>query len=243
VIAFGDRVRQARQRIRTPGGGRLTQGDLALAVGVERNTVSRWENSGVRPKDPQVVRKLAEVLQVSMEWLFAESEPELGTLDLGVAGRGGMGAPFAGGVGSGSGGGGALGAGHYAELGPGGPVTGHGAGVGLGGAVGRGGGMADRRGPFVGDRPVQVPYSTTEVLAHRLPPRAYERVHDYIERVERAGATSAQAEESARVLLDAATTRLRASAPRERSIETVLADIDAAWRYLATVLTDEGRDV
>jgi transcriptional regulator with XRE-family HTH domain len=69
---FGDRVREARQRVRTPGGARLTQGDLAIAVGVERNTVSRWENSGVRPKDPHVVRRLAAALRVPMEWLFED---------------------------------------------------------------------------------------------------------------------------------------------------------------------------
>lgn len=72
MTAFGDRVREARQRVRTPGGARLTQGDLAIAVGVERNTVSRWENSGVRPKDPHVVRRLAAALRVPMEWLFEE---------------------------------------------------------------------------------------------------------------------------------------------------------------------------
>jgi len=70
VTSFADRLRVARERIRTASGGRLTQGDLATAVGVERNTVSRWENSGVRPKDPQVIRRLAEVLNVPMEYLF-----------------------------------------------------------------------------------------------------------------------------------------------------------------------------
>ena len=72
MTMFGDRVREARQRVRTPGGARLTQGDLAIAVGVERNTVSRWENSGVRPKDPHVVRRLAAALRVPMEWLFED---------------------------------------------------------------------------------------------------------------------------------------------------------------------------
>jgi transcriptional regulator with XRE-family HTH domain len=52
----------------------MTQGDLASLVGVERNTVSRWENSGVRPKDPEVIAKLADVLRVSMEWLVGSSD-------------------------------------------------------------------------------------------------------------------------------------------------------------------------
>jgi transcriptional regulator with XRE-family HTH domain len=185
VIAFGDRVREARQRIRAPGGGRLTQGDLAIAVGVERNTVSRWENSGVRPKDPQVVRKLAEVLRVSMEWLFADDD-----------------------------GGGLW------------PVP-----------------VVDRAVGPVRERAVQVPYAPNEVLAQRMPPPAYERVHDYVERAERAGATAAQAAELARILLDAVTTRLRTTAPRDRPIDDMLADIDAAWHYAASVLHADGRSV
>jgi transcriptional regulator with XRE-family HTH domain len=74
MTLFADRLRQARQRVRTPSGQRMTQGDLAVLIGVERNTVSRWENSGVRPKDPEVVAKLADVLRVSMEWLVGLSD-------------------------------------------------------------------------------------------------------------------------------------------------------------------------
>lgn len=68
--SFGDRVREARQRLRTEGGRRWTQGDLAESVGVERNTVSRWENGGVRPKDPDLLARLARTLRVSTDWLI-----------------------------------------------------------------------------------------------------------------------------------------------------------------------------
>jgi transcriptional regulator with XRE-family HTH domain len=74
MTLFADRLRQARQRQRSSSGQRMTQGDLASLVGVERNTVSRWENSGVRPKDPEVIAKLADVLRVSMEWLVGSSD-------------------------------------------------------------------------------------------------------------------------------------------------------------------------
>jgi DNA-binding XRE family transcriptional regulator len=189
VIAFGDRVREARQRIRTQAGGRLTQSDLAVAVGVERNTVSRWENSGVCPKDPQVIRKLAAVLHVSMDWLLSDQ----------VAVEGG-------------------------------------AGGGVGG---------EAAGPtwFGGtdaDRVVRIPGGASDVVAHRIPPVAYERLHGYIERVEHAGATPGQAEEVARLLVDAAANRLRTRPVRERAIGVVMADIDAAWRYVASVLRSEG---
>ena len=193
MIAFGDRVREARQRIRTPAGGRLTQSDLAVAVGVERNTVSRWENSGVCPKDPQVIRKLAAVLRVSTDWLLAEDDG---------------GQPWS----------------------PGGTESGVGvAPRGNGGRTGRGNGHNSG--------------GAGEVLTYRMPPAAYERVHGYIERIEHAGATPDQAEEVARVLVEAATTRLRAAATRDRPIGSVLADIDAAWRYVSSVLRSEGMEL
>ena len=67
---FGDRLRSARQQLRRDG-QKLTQGDLASAVGVERNTVSRWENGGMLPKDPSVIASLARVLEVTADWLIA----------------------------------------------------------------------------------------------------------------------------------------------------------------------------
>ena len=193
MIAFGDRVREARQRIRTPAGGRLTQSDLAVAVGVERNTVSRWENSGVCPKDPQVIRKLAAVLKVSADWLLADDDG---------------GQPWT----------------------PGGPESGGVA------TRGNGGGRSGRVGGVGAS-------AASEVLAYRMPPAAYERVHGYIERVEHAGATPDQAEEVARLLVEAAATRLRGASPRDRPIAAVIADIDAAWRYAASILRSEGVEV
>ena len=67
---FGDRLRSSRQRLRQRG-QKLTQADLAKAVGVERNTVSRWENGSMLPKDPAVIASLAEVLDVTADWLIA----------------------------------------------------------------------------------------------------------------------------------------------------------------------------
>lgn len=67
--SFGDRLRSSRQQLRR-NGQKLTQGDLARAVGVERNTVSRWENGGMLPKDPAVIASLAGVLDVTADWLI-----------------------------------------------------------------------------------------------------------------------------------------------------------------------------
>jgi len=75
---FGDRLRSSRQRLR-PGGRKFTQGDLAKAVGVERNTVSRWENGGMLPKDPAVIASLADVLGVTADWLIGGYRAANGT--------------------------------------------------------------------------------------------------------------------------------------------------------------------
>jgi len=68
--SLGDRIRQARERIRMPNGRRMTQGELAAAVEVERNTVSRWENGDVQPNKPVQLLRLARVLRVPTDWLI-----------------------------------------------------------------------------------------------------------------------------------------------------------------------------
>ena len=75
---FGDRLRSSRQRLRRDG-RKFTQGDLAKAVGVERNTVSRWENGGMLPKDPTVIASLADVLGVTADWLIGGDRPARGS--------------------------------------------------------------------------------------------------------------------------------------------------------------------
>jgi DNA-binding XRE family transcriptional regulator len=78
VANFSDRLKAARLGVRSRTGQKMTQQELASLVGVERNTVSRWENSGVNPKDPMVIGKLADVLAVSTDWLVRggqSSEP------------------------------------------------------------------------------------------------------------------------------------------------------------------------
>lgn len=89
--SFGDRVRRARQELRHEDGRRWTQGELAAAVGVERNTVSRWENGGVQPRDTEQLARLARVLRVSVEWLVSGG-PRVASGAAGAAGRGARGA-------------------------------------------------------------------------------------------------------------------------------------------------------
>jgi transcriptional regulator with XRE-family HTH domain len=49
----------------------MTQGDLAEAVGVERNTVSRWE-LGVVPRDQQTLESIARALGTTVEYLLGD---------------------------------------------------------------------------------------------------------------------------------------------------------------------------
>jgi transcriptional regulator with XRE-family HTH domain len=174
MTLFADRLREARQRIRNPSGSRMTQGDLAKAVGVERNTVSRWENSGVRPKDPEVIARLADVLHVTMEYL-----------------------------------------------------------------VGSGDDAGARPSPDVS------PFDTSAITAleRRVPPEAYELIHGYQSRLIAAGATLAQRKEADALLLGATFTSLRRAAPRERATSVVLADIETMWRYIVSILAQDGVDV
>lgn len=70
--SFGERLREARVRGRRQGGRRITQASLAEAVGVERNTVSRWENGSMLPKDPAIIMALSRHLNVSADWLLGD---------------------------------------------------------------------------------------------------------------------------------------------------------------------------
>jgi transcriptional regulator with XRE-family HTH domain len=63
-------VKSAREGLRVRG-RKVTQGDLARTVGVNRNTVSRWENGAMVPSDPTVLASLAGALEVSVEWLIS----------------------------------------------------------------------------------------------------------------------------------------------------------------------------
>ena len=66
-MSFGTQLRLARRN------KRLSQKDLAAAVGVRHNTVSNWEADRNRP-DPEIVRMLCGLLEVDPNYFF-EREP------------------------------------------------------------------------------------------------------------------------------------------------------------------------
>jgi len=65
--AFGERLAQARMRLR------LSQEDLAEAIGITARTVSRWERSNVIPQQ-YYLERLAEILLIPLDKLFGADE-------------------------------------------------------------------------------------------------------------------------------------------------------------------------
>lgn len=60
---FGKRLREVRKS------KKLTQKELAEQIGIKRNTYSDWENGKTEPSFENLV-KLADLLDVSLDWLF-----------------------------------------------------------------------------------------------------------------------------------------------------------------------------
>lgn len=59
----GERIKQAREALR------LSQAALAEAVGVQTNTVWRWENQRATP-DVEVISQIAQALGVPVSYFF-----------------------------------------------------------------------------------------------------------------------------------------------------------------------------
>jgi transcriptional regulator with XRE-family HTH domain len=66
---IGDRIRSLRR------GSRITQDQLCEAVGVDRKTISRWEN-GLHPMDVDDAARVARALAVPLPWLFGDDWTE-----------------------------------------------------------------------------------------------------------------------------------------------------------------------
>lgn len=70
IETLGQKIRVARLAVG------LNQKDLALAVGVSRSTVCRWEKDRFVPDEDQIV-DVARALGLEPEHLFGEDEPDL----------------------------------------------------------------------------------------------------------------------------------------------------------------------
>jgi hypothetical protein len=87
------------------------------------------------------------------------------------------------------------------------------------------------------------PGASADALGQRISPMAYAVIHDYLARLEQAGVTPDDAAEAGRLLVHSACNRLRPGDPRTRAIDVVLADIEAMWSFVTSVLRAEGREI
>lgn len=69
-MAFNDRLKMARED------KELSQIDLATQIGVAKNTYSQYE-SGDRKPNYEILKKLADVLEVSIDYLLEKSDSKL----------------------------------------------------------------------------------------------------------------------------------------------------------------------
>lgn len=67
-MKFGDKLRIARKE------KKLKQADLAKLVGVSSRTIQNYETADIYPKDRDIYYKLAEVLEVDVNYLLTEGE-------------------------------------------------------------------------------------------------------------------------------------------------------------------------
>ena len=71
TMNVGERIKRAREALR------LSQAALAEAVGVQTNTVWRWENQRATP-DVEVISQIAQTLGVPVAYFFCETEKSEG---------------------------------------------------------------------------------------------------------------------------------------------------------------------
>lgn len=73
----------------------------------------------------------------------------------------------------------------------------------------------------------------------KLPPRAYERVYQYVERMRAAEIPDDMIEEAERLMVDPLYSKINKRDIRERSEEDLITDIDAAWSWIREVVERE----
>lgn len=67
-MTFGEKVKNERNRLG------LNQDELAKKIGVTRRVISSYENDSSRPRGTERYKKLAEALDVNINYLLSEDE-------------------------------------------------------------------------------------------------------------------------------------------------------------------------
>jgi transcriptional regulator with XRE-family HTH domain len=83
----------------------------------------------------------------------------------------------------------------------------------------------------------------SQLPARRLPPKAYELVYDYTQKLAQAGLSADEMEEAERFLVDGAYNKLNAREPGEKSEDDLIMDIKAAWQFVREVVNRSGRKI
>jgi len=85
-------------------------------------------------------------------------------------------------------------------------------------------------------------YGTTDTR-RMLPPRAYERLFGYLDRLEKAGADEEQIDVARRLMADVRYSRLNKGSKSEPSEDDMLTDIDAGWSIVWELATQQGMKI
>lgn len=80
-------------------------------------------------------------------------------------------------------------------------------------------------------------------IGRRLPPRVYERVYSYLERLREAGADEEQLDVAERTMRQERYARLNKATHREPSEDEMLIDVDAGWAAVWEILTAGGMKI
>lgn len=86
-------------------------------------------------------------------------------------------------------------------------------------------------------------YYQSAIPTRRLPPRAYEVVYEYTQKLERAGLKPDEIEEAERFLVDGAYNKINAREPGEKSEDDLILDIRAAWQFVREIVNRNGARV
>jgi transcriptional regulator with XRE-family HTH domain len=79
---FGQRIQEMRDELG------ISQKELAFAIGIHPERLSRWENGWHYPHSSPALRNLAKELRVRLAWLKRGEEPREHDAAAGAAGRG-----------------------------------------------------------------------------------------------------------------------------------------------------------